>query len=92
MWDSGKQYSYLMQRLVAGDPAFSWVGEMIKRWPEPPPGWEAVDRQQGGKFKEFPSASEAFVQNKLVRLGNLLRKKALTTEAEQLVKLLKEIR
>ena len=53
-WDSGKQYSYCMQRSLAGDPQFWWVPEVIRKFPMPPPNWEAVSREPDGRFREFP--------------------------------------
>lgn len=53
-WDSGKQFSFCMQRSLAGDPQFWWVPEVVRKFPVPPPNWESVKREPDGRFKEFP--------------------------------------
>lgn len=94
-WDSGKQYSYCMQRSLQGDPQFWWVPEVLELFPEPPPNWDAVDRGPDGRFKEFPAnkeKKESSWNNRMYRFAYKLYTSGHNTEGRMLLSLLREIK
>lgn len=91
-WDSGAQYSYCIQRAVAGDPQFWWVPETLRKFPHPP-DWEEHVRNPDGTYRSFPSAKgpgekEAMVK-RFIKLAGVLVRKDLNKEARMVINLMK---
>lgn len=89
-WDSGKQYSYCIQRAVEGDPQFWWVWDVVDKFPVPPPSWNSVTRGPGGQFKSFPGGgggkSEASLRERIVRFACVLKKEGQHKAARRLLR------
>jgi len=85
-WDSGKQYSYCIQRAVDNDPQFWWVWDALHKFPHPP-NWESVQRNSDGTYKSFPSGSTASLHDRIVKLACDMNKKGLVKSACRLLKM-----
>ena len=92
-WDSGKQYSYCVQRAVENDPQFWWVWDVVAKFPEPPPSWDSVSRSPGGQFQSFPGGggeSTASIRERMVKCACALNEKGYNEQARHLLGLLNE--
>ena len=90
-WDSAAQYSFCIQESLKGNPQFSWVPGILRKFPHPP-NWQHVDRNSDGTYKSFPGGSKASLIEGLKKFADKLIEQGYNEEAEQVSKCITEER
>jgi len=67
---------------LKGNPQFSWVREVLRKFPHPP-NWQHVDRNSDGTYRNFPGGTKANLVEGLKRFADNLTEQGYSEEAEQ---------
>ena len=87
-WDSAAQYSFCIQESLKGNPQFSWVRDVLRKFPHPP-NWNRVDRNSDGTYRSFPGGTKANLMEGLKKFADKLMEQGHKEEAEQVNSLLR---